>query len=90
MWLEGLPRKQGTQSLETITETNSFRNVNCCTLTCLLLPLLHHHTCSACPAQAKDNLGAMGWRLTAAEVEELDRAAARVKKGMVQNIFQTK
>ena len=27
-WLEGLPRKQGTLSLETITETNSFRNGN--------------------------------------------------------------
>ena len=27
-WLEGLPRKQGTRSLETITETNSFRNGN--------------------------------------------------------------
>ena len=25
-WLEGLPRKQGTRSLETMTETNSFRN----------------------------------------------------------------
>ena len=27
-WLEGLPRKQGTRSLETMTETNSFRNGN--------------------------------------------------------------
>ena len=27
-WLEGLPRKQGTQSLETITETGTFRNGN--------------------------------------------------------------
>ena len=27
-WLEGLPRKQGTRSLETITETGSFRNGN--------------------------------------------------------------
>ena len=27
-WLEGLPRKQGTRSLETITETNSSRNGN--------------------------------------------------------------
>ena len=27
-WLEGLPRKQGTRSLETMTETNSFRSGN--------------------------------------------------------------
>ena len=27
-WLEGLPRKQGTRSLETITEPNSSRNGN--------------------------------------------------------------
>ena len=27
-WLEGLPRRQGTRSLETITETISFRNGN--------------------------------------------------------------
>ena len=27
-WLEGLPRKQGTRSLETITETGSVRNGN--------------------------------------------------------------
>ena len=27
-WLESLPRKQGTRSLETITETNSFHNGN--------------------------------------------------------------
>ena len=27
-WLEGFPRKQGTRSLETITETGSFRNGN--------------------------------------------------------------
>ena len=40
-------------------------------------------------AQAQDNLGAMGWRLSGAEVEELEVAAARCSKGMVQNIFQT-
>ena len=27
-WLEGLPRKQGTRSLETVTESRSFRNGN--------------------------------------------------------------
>ena len=58
------------------------RSPACCCHSTTIIP--------ACPAQAKENLGAMGWRLTAAEVEELDRAAARVKKGMVQNIFQTK
>ncbi|GLC52517.1 hypothetical protein PLESTB_000638500 [Pleodorina starrii] len=40
--------------------------------------------------QARENLGALGWRLGAGEVAELDRAAAGIKKGMVQNIFQTK
>jgi pyridoxine 4-dehydrogenase len=41
-------------------------------------------------AQAQENLGALGWRLSAGELAELDKAAARIKKGMVQNIFQTK
>lgn len=41
-------------------------------------------------AQAQENLGALGWRLSAGEQAELDKAAARIKKGMVQNIFQTK
>ena len=41
-------------------------------------------------AQAQDNLGALGWRLGSGEVAELDAAAGRIKKGMVQNIFQTK
>lgn len=39
--------------------------------------------------QARENLGALGWSLTTAEVEALDQAATRVKKKMVQNIFQT-
>lgn len=39
--------------------------------------------------QAKDNLGALGWRLSAGEVEELNRVAARVPRTMQQNIFQT-
>jgi pyridoxine 4-dehydrogenase len=41
-------------------------------------------------AQAKENLGALGWRLDAGEVDALDRAAASTDKKMVQNIFQTK
>ncbi|CAM9670094.1 unnamed protein product, partial [Ascophyllum nodosum] len=40
-------------------------------------------------AQARDNLGALGWRLSSAEVEELDRAAAKMEKQSVQNIFQS-
>lgn len=40
-------------------------------------------------AQARENLGALGWRLGGGEVAELDAAARRVGKGMVQNIFQT-
>ncbi|KAF8054896.1 PLR1 [Scenedesmus sp. PABB004] len=40
-------------------------------------------------AQARANLGALGWRLSAGEVAELDAAAARCSSAMVQNIFQT-
>ena len=42
------------------------------------------------PEQAKQNIGALGWQLDSGEVTELDQAAAKVKKPMVQNIFQTK
>ena len=42
------------------------------------------------PQQAKQNLGALGWQLDSGEVAELDQAATKVKKPMVQNIFQTK
>ena len=40
--------------------------------------------------QAQQNLGALGWRLDAGEVEALDQAASNVDKAMVQNIFQTR
>ncbi len=40
--------------------------------------------------QAKQNIGALGWYLDSGEVAELDKAAAGVKKPMVQNIFQSK
>lgn len=40
--------------------------------------------------QAQDNIGALGWQLSESEVSELDQAAARSEKKMVQNIFQTK
>lgn len=40
-------------------------------------------------AQAQENLGALGWRLAASEEAALDAAAQSIKKGMVQNIFQT-
>jgi len=40
--------------------------------------------------QAKANLGAMGWHLDAGEMAELDQAANRIGKPMVQNIFQTR
>lgn len=40
--------------------------------------------------QAKQNIGALGWRLTSGEVDELDRAVANADKQMVQNIFQTR
>jgi len=41
-------------------------------------------------AQAQSNLGALGWRLSASEVAELDSVSARLGTGTVQNIFQTK
>ena len=40
--------------------------------------------------QAKGNLEATGWRLKSDAMDELDRAALKVKKPMIQNIFQTK
>jgi pyridoxine 4-dehydrogenase len=40
-------------------------------------------------AQARDNLGALGWSLSAGEVAELDAATRRVSKTALQNIFQT-
>ncbi|MTJ11146.1 aldo/keto reductase [Anabaena sp. UHCC 0187] len=39
--------------------------------------------------QAQENIGALGWFLSDGEVIELDNAADRVEKKMVQNIFQT-
>ncbi|MEL6578150.1 MAG: aldo/keto reductase [Cyanobacteria bacterium J06621_12] len=41
-------------------------------------------------AQAKDNIAAKDWLLDAGEIEELDRAAAKINQPMVQNIFQTR
>ena len=41
-------------------------------------------------AQAQQNTGALGWRLDAGEVVELDNAVRRSDKQMVQNIFQTR
>ncbi|NEQ44471.1 MAG: aldo/keto reductase [Leptolyngbya sp. SIOISBB] len=40
--------------------------------------------------QAQQNTGALGWRLDAGEVLELDNAVSRSDKQMVQNIFQTR
>jgi len=39
--------------------------------------------------QAKDNTGALGWRLSDGEVFELERAAMACNADVVQNIFQT-
>lgn len=41
-------------------------------------------------AQAKENLGSLGWRLEEAEVTELENIALKLDKKMIQNIFQTK
>ena len=40
--------------------------------------------------QAKENIGAIGWKLDAGMVDELDRAALNLSKPMIQNVFQTK
>lgn len=41
-------------------------------------------------AQAEENLGAVGWSLSRAAVEELDMASSGVSKKMIENIFQTR
>lgn len=41
-------------------------------------------------SMARENLGAVGWSLKPDAVETLDRAASRVSKPMIQNVFQTK
>jgi len=41
------------------------------------------------PEQAADNLAALGWRLSGAEIDELTAVASRVPKKATQNIFQT-
>lgn len=41
-------------------------------------------------AQAQDNLGALGWRLTPEEMAQLDRTTAQMTGEMVKNPFQTR
>ncbi|KAK9819378.1 hypothetical protein WJX81_001884 [Elliptochloris bilobata] len=41
-------------------------------------------------ANVRDNIGALGWRLSAAEVGALSEAADAAPRGMIQNIFQTR
>ena len=38
---------------------------------------------------AQDNINALSWSLSAAEVDELSAVADKCPRGMVQNIFQT-
>ncbi|MEO0458021.1 MAG: aldo/keto reductase [Cyanobacteria bacterium P01_A01_bin.114] len=40
--------------------------------------------------QAQQNIGALGWQLSGAEIYELDQAAEKTDRKMVQNIFQTR
>ncbi|MEO0867236.1 MAG: aldo/keto reductase [Cyanobacteria bacterium J06642_11] len=40
--------------------------------------------------QAQQNTGALGWRLSSGELDELERAVTISDKQMVQNIFQTR
>ncbi|AUC60109.1 pyridoxine 4-dehydrogenase [Cyanobacterium sp. HL-69] len=39
--------------------------------------------------QAQENIGALGWRLTNKEVQELEKIALNLDRKMIQNIFQT-
>lgn len=41
-------------------------------------------------AQAKENIGALGWKLSPKEVSDLDFVAQQTTGKMIQNIFQTK
>ena len=41
-------------------------------------------------ANARDNLGALGWRLSADEMGALGEAADAAPRGMIQNVFQTR
>ena len=41
-------------------------------------------------AQARENLGALGWRMAADEVAELEAVARRCNSDVVQNVFQTR
>ncbi|MGA1601782.1 MAG: aldo/keto reductase [Prochlorothrix sp.] len=41
-------------------------------------------------AQAQENLGALGWRLKAADVETLTSIALQIQRPMVKNVFQTR
>ena len=38
---------------------------------------------------AQDNINALSWSLSAAEMDELNAVAEKCPRGMVQNIFQT-
>ncbi|XP_002984726.2 pyridoxal reductase, chloroplastic [Selaginella moellendorffii] len=40
--------------------------------------------------QARENLGALGWRLSSDEIAQIEAAAANSPQKMIQNIFQTK
>lgn len=39
---------------------------------------------------AKENLGALGWRLNSEEIFQLESAARKSPQKMIQNIFQTR
>eukprot|EP00210_Caulerpa_lentillifera_P008132 g7766.t1 len=41
-------------------------------------------------SQVKENIGALGWKLSPKEVSDLDEIAERTSGKMIQNIFQTK
>jgi pyridoxine 4-dehydrogenase len=39
--------------------------------------------------QARENLGALGWALSPAEILVIDKAASKMKKQLIQNSFQS-
>lgn len=40
--------------------------------------------------QARENLGALGWRLSSGELRQLEYAAQESPRKMIQNVFQTR
>jgi len=55
-----------------------------------ICPGHHPHPRGQDLAEAEENLGALGWRLSGTELRALEGAALAVPKPMLQNVSQTK